>query len=301
MGTARIGDTVPKKQPTAAKKARAATRQGEKYTVARRGQAEQVTATLTRAAGYSFLWTLNIPGHGPFGRVSLALSEYGRDHDLDRALDEYGWRATAPIPPGELPLTFAVPVVRSTPGERIARRREQTEQLYTRTGRDFHDIQEPYGCAVAVACERAGLPVTDFWADPGEPRSIVITLTPDPQDPDDDEDEARELLIIWTDAQAWEYAWGDGRGRNDQPEPLPGNPGPLFLPADVAEAVRTYLKRDPVLPLDAPAWEPPADYAPDARPFDLDTDDPDPAFEASLAAYLTHPDWLAHTAGRDHR
>ncbi|MCA6091822.1 hypothetical protein LE181_06530 [Streptomyces sp. SCA3-4] len=83
-----------------------------------------------------------------------------------------------------------------------------------------------------------GLPVTDFWADTGEPRSIVIILQPEAVDaaPEDDDEEPRELRIIWAGAGAWQFAWMRPDGSNESPDQLPGYPGSLALPEDAAES-----------------------------------------------------------------
>ncbi|MFI0743420.1 hypothetical protein ACH4PU_35930 [Streptomyces sp. NPDC021100] len=268
-----------------------------------RAAAGTVVATFTRENAWSLLWMLTVPGHGPYEKLRLEQHSWGAEaeRDLDRALDVRGWQAASPLPAdGPLPHTFTVPVRPTPRGERWKQRCRATARLYAEAGRGYHDIQEPYGAAVAAAIERAGLPVTDFWADAGEPRSIVITLQPEsPADGGEDDDgEPRELLIIWTDAGAWQYAWMRPDGSNEYPDQLPDYPGPLALPEDVAEAVRTFLRRDPALPLERPDWQPSADYAPDARPYEAEEDDPDPDFERSLAAYLTHPDWLAQQQAR---
>lgn len=272
---------------------------GRAYTDATRTTtAATATVTFKHTVSYGNRWEMTIPGHGPCPPVHFYPFADDAAHRIDRALDELGWQPTAQPPAGRLPEEFSLPVRRSTPRERIERREALTDDLYRRVGLGFHDIQAPYGAAVAAACTRAGLPVDDWRSDAGEPRDIVITLTPNSAtdaDFEDEDDDPSKLLIIWSDESAWQYAWTCSDGTNEYPEPLPAGPGSLALPDEVADAVRDFLHYDQVLPLDdAPEWQPPADYAPDARPHDQVHDDADPAFEASLATYLTHPDWTAH-------
>ncbi|MEV6680711.1 DUF6292 family protein [Streptomyces erythrochromogenes] len=256
-------------------------------TLSRGGNTPTPAVVLERRRPHYPGWSVLVPGERP---RTADLDYRDPDTELDRVLDEIGRQALGPLPAGELPDRLTVPVRRTTPGQRLAERHRLTEEIYVRAGRGHHTIHDAYATAVTDALERAGLPVTDSWSDDGEPRQIVITLTLTPA-ADPDEGDGEQLLILWDDEGAWQYAAMRPDGSNNHPEPL--GAGPLDLPEQVAEAVRIHLRRDPVLPLPEPDWHPPADYAPGSRPYDLSADDPDPAFERSLAAYLTHPAWTS--------
>lgn len=190
-------------------------------------------------------------------------------------LDTEGWTLPDawPLVPDDAAL---FPLWRSARGIR----EDDAAAIHAAAGKNYHDLPELYAAAVADALDRAGISVTDWWANPDDPRNLGIQLTYPPA-------RYEEMHIVWHAVEGWVYLPSSTIGQHGGD--FTGDLGCdyLALPGDVAAAVLTVV--DPDKPAGEPCpWTPPAGYT--TTP-ELPADDVDysPELERALAAYATHP------------
>lgn len=141
----------------------------------------------------------------------------------------------------------------------------------------------PYLYAVADACEREGIIVTE--ASPGdiEPRQgyLELAFAFNGDDP---------LSVCWRENMGWYYVRHPERSESALGNAYDLPVGFLAEPHQVARAIRDAI-RAPVMNAD-PIWAPPKGYDPNAISGYDDPEDVDPLpFERWLCSYVTHPSW----------
>ncbi|WP_329370192.1 DUF6292 family protein [Streptomyces sp. NBC_00669] len=138
---------------------------------------------------------------------------------------------------------------------------------------NYHDAHRPYIAAVVNALTTAGIGVSDWFADPNDPRDACITLTTDATEP---HYPGQTIVLTWNEEAGWLIGGGEPDellnwvGELDTRDVLP-------TPQQVVAAARTAFTTTP-----------PTLYglAPVYREFEDDND----GFEARLAAYDTPED-----------
>ncbi|MFJ7203258.1 DUF6292 family protein [Streptomyces sp. NPDC098789] len=102
---------------------------------------------------------------------------------------------------------------------------------------DYHDAHSPYLAAVVAALALAGITVSDWTAEPDDPRTGILALDPasTPVYPGDD------VALVWDEARGWSLVWGpDGHTSGyDFSHALASNVLPS--PAEITTAVREGL------------------------------------------------------------
>ncbi|MFJ5608404.1 DUF6292 family protein [Streptomyces sp. NPDC093221] len=138
---------------------------------------------------------------------------------------------------------------------------------------NYHNAHQPYIAAVVSALTAAGIGVTDWFADPNDPRDACITLATYATEP---HYPGETIVLTWTEEAGWLIGGGqpnellDWVGELDTRDVLP-TPQQVVVIAQTAFTAPTRTLHG---------------LAPVYREFVDDND----GFEQRLASYDTHPD-----------
>ncbi|MFC7915423.1 hypothetical protein [Streptomyces sp. NPDC057386] len=271
---------MPKKQSTAAKKARRTARQGAKYTSALRQHHTPRTATAWLTPGERGALEMSLDGH--------VRTAYNAD-SLRNSLYWTGWDVAAGQDLQDLfPDGGQLQLTRSKRGML----EDQAKELWGTV--PFHQTADAYALAVVAAIRGRGGRIADWDVHVDEDRRIYITLGEGDGDREPGEDRPLRWVVGWMDTSGWftflEAAPDESLGSclSDLACPV------MALPEDVAAEVAHLWGGAPVgepLPgLEEPGrnWCPPHGYVQDP-PVTGDATDVVLDLERSLSVYLHHP------------
>ncbi|MFI7643384.1 DUF6292 family protein [Nonomuraea sp. NPDC049400] len=174
---------------------------------------------------------------------------------LLESFDLEGWTYPGPWPADAPNEAMILPLWRSERGQR----EDDLEAIYKAVGKTYHSIQELYAAAVADALDRAGISVSDYWADPNEPRELTLQLEFAPGG-------YEELYIAWREDRGWYWVpYSDaGEALGDFAKELDCDF--LALPDDVAAAVLNGATSADKPATESCLWTPPDGYKTNPNP-----------------------------------